>query len=167
MLRFVGEKTMCAHAMFMNLRGIRIDDEYVSGWGGRIALADICALFVVEEPRDFRSAVVSGTGVASAVMTLLALWAVPACSAAVAGALVAFASTTVVVCLLPHRVSLWASSAGCADVLLESSGDTFVNQVCRALFRACEWSGSRRPVIYRVAARHYRHVRLDAGARVR
>jgi len=145
------------HMTFMDRDGVHIDDQCIEVPGRRLPLTDIREVFIVNEPPDFTAITVTTIGTALCAMVVVRL--VVAAPVHIAIAVAGFSALFSAVAMRywgRRRLSLWACCSGRGEKLLEAGGDTFVNQVGRALVRACEWNGAGPPAVYRLSARHSR-----------
>lgn len=144
---------MAKRMLFIDRRGVRIDDQLIEIRGRTFPVGAISEVRIVEEPQDPLTirAVRASAGISLCAM-IVATAAEPLAMrlSALGVVAVALAVAFCVTRLRPTRVSVRALHAERSELLFTTEDSTFANQVGRAVIRAREWNHRRIPTVYRV-----------------
>lgn len=144
---------MARRILFIDRRGVRIDDQLIEIRGRTFHVGAISEVRIVEEPPDLLTVrVVRGSAGISLCAMIAASTAEPvvirlsAMGVVAIAFFIAFCATR----LRPTLVSVRAFHTERSELLFTTEDSTFANQVGRAVIRASEWNHLRLPTVYRV-----------------
>jgi hypothetical protein len=143
---------MTRYVLFIDRPGIRICDQWILAKGRRVPIAALREVMIVEGSPDPKASVtITVAATTSTVAVVLATQTESALIrfAALLAILVALGTALCTLMLRPPTASLEARYSGRTELLVAGANATLVNQIGRALIRACEWNNVR-PAVYRV-----------------
>jgi hypothetical protein len=139
------------HVVFVDRPEIRIDDRWIHAGGRRVPIAALREVMIVEgAPDSTVHAVALSAVIISIAATMVAMRtdSLPVRLMTPFVIALAFVASVCTRRLRPPPVSLEVRCSGRTEHLITAANATFVNQVGRAMIRACEWNDVK-PAMYR------------------